>query len=165
MSTPFEQAQLRPGDCLLYGPRGLFGWLIAIKTWHRISHVEIYEGVNGTHKVLASRDGLGVNRYTLRVDGLIWVLRPKAAVNLAAATAWFERVARGQRYDVDAILRFLWPSDGKPDKDPDRQICSAFAVRWYEQAGVDAFSTREDADLIAPFQFNVSPAFDELWRA
>lgn len=42
---------------------------------------------------------------------------------------------------------------------------AASAVRWYEQAGVRAFATREDADLIAPFQFDVSPAFEQIWRA
>lgn len=159
----FSPDILRPGDCLLYGPSGLIGWLIAIKTWHRVSHVEIYEGVNGTHKSVASRDGIGVNRYTLRTDGLVRVLRPIDTPQVAIAAEWFERIARGQRYDFRALLRFLWPSE-KPDYDPDRQICSAFAARWYRAAGVRAFADHEDADLIAPFQFGTSPAFTEVWR-
>jgi hypothetical protein len=162
MGTPFDPSILLPGDCLLYGPRGWVGWLIAIKTWHRIAHVEIYEGDGFS---VASRDGLGVNRYRLRTSELIRVLRPRVQPDVAAATVWFEKVARGQKYDFDALIKFLWPSEGKPDKDPDRQICSALGVRWYEHAGVDAFSDREDADLIAPFQFDVSPAFTEVWRA
>ena len=160
----FDPAILRPADCLLYGPRGIVGWLIALKTWHRISHTEVYEGVNGTHKSVASRDGLGVNRYTLRTADLVMVLRPNMPFRQDLATEWFERIARGQRYDFKAILRFLWPSN-KPDSDLDRQICSAFAARYYRAGGLQAFSDTEDADKIAPFQFAVSPVFDVVWRA
>lgn len=155
---------LMPGDCLLYAPgRSWVSWLIAIKTWHRISHVEVYEGVNGSHKAVASRNGIGVNRYSLRMADLAYVLRPTTAPNMVAATEWFERIARGQRYDFAAILRFLWPSDA-PDVDLDRQMCSPFGARWYRAAEVPAFASHEDADLIAPFQFLTSPAFTIVWR-
>ncbi len=162
---PFDPTILKPGDCLLYGPRGVVGWLIAMKTWHRIAHVEVFEGViDGVPMSVASRDGIGCNRYVLRTSELVRVLRPNQPVDLAAATAWFERVARGQRYDFRAILRFLWPSDS-PDADPNRQICSAFSTRWYRAGGLRVFSAGEDADRIAPFQFDTSPALDEVWRA
>lgn len=163
--APFDPATLCPGDCLLYAPGSSWvSWLIAVKTWHRISHVEVYEGINGVHHSVASRNGIGVNRYQLRTRDLCRVLRPLGPVDMAAGTTWFEKFARHQRYDFPALLRFLWPSE-RPDYDPERQICSAFAARWYRAAGVRAFAPHEDADLIAPFQFVTSPAFEEVWRA
>lgn len=157
--------ELMPGDCLLYAPgKSWVSWLIAIKSWHRIAHVEVYEGVNGSHKAIASRNGIGVNRYTLRTDDLCMVLRPNQPMDLVAATAWFERIARGQKYDFRAILNFLWPRKTDADADMDRQICSALAARYYRAAKLKAFSDTEDADKIAPFQFAVSPAFDVLLR-
>jgi hypothetical protein len=65
---------LKPGDVLLYKPKGLFGWLIRVKTWHKIAHVECYVG-DGLS--VASRDGKGVGKYPLRSSELAVVCRPK----------------------------------------------------------------------------------------
>ena len=45
---------LLPGDVMLYRPSGVFGWLIRVKTWHPISHVEVHCGGGQS---FASRDG------------------------------------------------------------------------------------------------------------
>lgn len=152
--------QLRAGDCLLYRPTGWVGWLIALKTWHRVAHVEIYDSDGSA---LASRDGIGVNRYTVRVGELCRILRPTdpARLDWPKAVAWFERCARGQRYDFKALLRYLVP--GYVDPDLDRMICSALAVRLYRAGGYPVFAPGEDADRIAPAQFLLSPTLTEVW--
>lgn len=156
--SPFDLSLLRPGDCLLYRPHGIIGWVIAIKTWHLVAHVEVYEGDGFS---LASRDGIGCNRYRLRTAELCRVLRPTGRIDMASGVAWFEKVARGQKYDFAALARFLWP--GGTDTDRDRQICSSFAARFYRAAGYPLFAATEDADRIAPFQFAVTPLLDDVW--
>lgn len=150
-----ELPQLQPGDCLLYRPSGFFGWLIALKTWNRISHVEIYAG-NGLS--VASRDGVGVGMYKTRYDGLAMVRRSEKPLNLAAATAFFARVD-GQKYDWKGILCFtLAVAQGARDK----MFCSEFATRWYRAAGLPLFGNY-DADHIAPAQFLMTELLQEIW--
>jgi len=165
---PFNVSMLQPGDALLYAPRGIVGFLINLKGWwHGVAHCEMYEGcIGGIHYALASRNGIGVNRYQFRAADLAYVLRPTEAFDLQQAVEWFERIARGQRYDWMAIWRFLKPGDETADYDPNRQICSAMLCRLYRSGGLRVFSTFEDADRIHPFQFLTSPMLDHVvWRA
>ena len=154
----FDPSILRPGDHLLYRPGGFWGWLIAIKTVRLVSHVEVYEGDGYS---VASREGSGVNRYALRTKGLAYVLRPSGPIDLAAATAWFERNARGQRYDWKALFRYLWPRT--TDTDTDRMICSAMVTRYDRAGRFHPVSPDADADLISPGSFLDSPAFTKVW--
>ena len=150
------KACLQPGDCLLYRPNNLFGWLIAIKTWTRVSHVEVYAGGDTS---VASRDGLGVNRYAVRMENLGCILRPHQPFSLLAGLAWFDGV-RGQKYDWLGLLCFtLAVNQGAKD----RMFCSEFATRFYRKCGLTPFSLETDADTIAPAQFLQSPAFDMVW--
>lgn len=158
MITP---APLKPGDCLLYAPQGLYGWAIAIKTWHAISHVEIYRGRG---RSLAARDRIGVGEFDLRLGALAHVLRPAAPFDFARALETFYRVYAGQGYDWLGLLRFAWRAKVVPDRFDNKQFCSEFATRFYRAGGLDPFP-REDADAIAPFQFLLSPVFEEIWRA
>ncbi len=73
MTQPQIEALLQPGDCLLYRPKGVFGFFIRVKTWHHIAHCEMYVGKG---KAAASREGKGVAIYPLRVSELAYVLRP-----------------------------------------------------------------------------------------
>lgn len=146
---------LQPGDCLLYKAKGIFGWLISIKTWHAVSHCEVYVGSGLS---VASRDGIGVNRYPVRLEGLITVLRPKEPFQIAQAMRWFWGV-QGQKYDWLGLLRFAWRSKVVPDNLDNRMFCSEFATRFYRAGGLDPFNGG-DADAIAPFQFRLSPVFD-----
>lgn len=153
---PSPKSILQPGDCLLYRPTGFFGWLIAVKTWTKVSHVEVYAG-NDTS--VASRDGLGVNRYSMRLDGLGYILRPNKPFSLMAGIAWFDGV-RGQKYDWLGLLCFtLAVKQGAKD----RMFCSEFATRFYRAASLQPFSPETDADHVAPAQFLQSPAFDAVW--
>jgi len=146
---------LEPGDALLYAPSGFFGWLIAFKTWNKLSHVEVYAG-NG--KSYASRDGKGVGFYDFRADGLAKVLRPTLQpLNLKAANEWFATVD-GQKYDWLGILVFtLAVAQGAKDK----MFCSEFATRWYRKAGLKLFGDC-DADRIAPAQFIMTDLLAEV---
>ena len=148
---------LKPGDCLLYKASGLFGRIIALKTWHSISHVEVYGEVGFS---FASRDGKGVARYPFRSNGLVVVLRPNSFYCHEAAARWFKTVD-GQKYDWWGLLRFFTIGDGKHD----RMFCSEFATRLYRSGGLEPFHKNEDADLIAPFQFMTSAKFDRVWEA
>lgn len=172
MAVPFDPTLLRPGDTMLYRPCGFswrqpFGWIfgkvIALKTWHSISHVEIFIGFNrGDHTSLASRDGLGVNGYPLRLTELAYVLRPVPGVaesfDLAAGLRWFDTV-RGQRYDWWGLARFA----GFHPSSTTRMFCSAFWLRFYRSCGFNPFSRRIDADSISPGQIPDCPKLDVVW--
>lgn len=152
------QSKLQNGDALLYTPSGIFGWIIAMKTWHKVSHVEVYSGDGFS---VASRDGEGVGIYNYRADGLCAVLRPNGFYHHEAAMRWFDTVD-GQKYDWKGILVF---SMAVRQGAQDRMFCSEFATRLYRAGGLEPFQTDEDADHIAPFQFLTSPRFDRIWAA
>lgn len=152
----FDPALLKVGDCLLYRPESLMGWLIALKTWHRVSHVEIY---SGALESVASRDGEGVNEYEFRWNGLTRVMRPRAAFAFGAAMQWFATVV-GQDYDWKGLLCFyLAVRQGAKD----RMFCSEFATRFYRAGGLEPFQPDTDADHVAPGQYADNPAFETIW--
>ncbi len=143
---------IQPGDCLLYKPSGLFGKLIAIKTWHAIAHAEIYRGKGLS---VASRDGLGVGLYPFRVSGLGYVLRPIPKLDLDKADKWFESV-KGQPYGWADLLAFLGVG-----VDGNGMVCSPFATDYYRAAGMDPFNS-EPSIKIAPFEFLLSNCFKSV---
>lgn len=141
-------ADLRPGDCLLYKPSSVFGTIIKLKTWHAISHVEIYDGTGWSW---ASRDGVGVNRYPVRTD-YIGVWRPTPALNLVAADLYGHSMI-GTPYGWPELLAFVGITvKGKG------VFCSEFATLWYRAAGFDPFPG-ENAIDVAPFEFSINPDF------
>lgn len=155
------RASLRPGDVLLYSGKGLFSTLIKIKTWSRISHVEVYDGYGQS---VASRDGQGVGRYGLRSEDLVAIMRPRTFTgrgnfNVLKARAWFATVD-GQAYDWLGLLAFLGTrfQGGHNDK----MFCSEFATRFLRAGGFDPFNGY-DADGIAPGEFLKSSAFTEVY--
>lgn len=152
MSIPI----LKPGDVLLYAPSGVFGHLIAIKTWTKISHVETYLGNNES---AASRDGIGVDTYPLRIADLAYVLRPKREPNLAAGLRWHEPT-RGQKYDWKGLLVFtLAVKQGAKD----RMFCSEHTTRLQRAMGITPFAKQWDADRVAPANFLMSPVYHWVW--
>lgn len=145
---------LQPGDCLLYKPKGFFGWMIAAKTWHQIAHVEVYIGGDCS---VASRDGKGVGLYPTRYEGLVQVCRPRLPVKLDEAMAWFVKYADGLPYGWADLLQF-----GGYNVDGRGMICSTFATLFLRAGGFEPFNELEPATKIAPFQFATSPAFAVL---
>ena len=147
---------LLPGDALLYVGTGWFSRAIQVKTFSRFSHIEVFVG---DEQSVASRDGVGVGRYPLRTDDLRAVLRPHAAVDIAAALAWFETV-KGQPYDVMGLFNFFvarWRG-----QENGAMFCSEFATRFYRAGGFHPFSDSTDADTVAPGEFAKSPVFDHV---
>lgn len=134
---------LRAGDILLYRPSSVFGWIIKVKTWHPVSHVEIYDG--GLQS-WASRDGVGVNRYDLRLSGLEYVLRPTVPLDLEAGRAWARSMV-GTKYGWLDLAAFVGVS-----KDFGGIVCSPFAATLLRKDGWNVFPT-DSANAVAPFQF------------
>jgi len=165
---------LQPGDVLLYRPLGfhwrripgwVFGRLIALKTWHNISHCEVFAGskerwhnlkgqVWGGYASEASRDGLGVDRYPLRLTELAYVLRPiEPDFDWKKGEVWFESV-KGQKYDWWGLVRFV-RTNMKPSFN--RMFCSTFVIRRLRQSGNHPVADTVDADSIAPAGLIDSP--------
>ena len=156
-SAVFTPDKLQAGDCLLYRPKGIFGQLIRIKTWHKISHVEVYAG-NGMS--YASRDGLGVNLYPVRLSELAWVLRPsKLPANI---TFSYAKSMIGTPYGWLDLLAFI----GLPVNFPGI-VCSAFATNIYRTDLDWPIFPTDTATDIAPFEFLtlVGNGFNVIYQA
>lgn len=147
-------ADLQPGDCLLYGPKGFFGWAIRIHTGHSIAHVEVFVGYDPAESV-ASRDGKGVGLYPLRIDGLKAVYRPREPFNLGAALRWFKQLPPIP-YGWADLLNFI-----DINVDAKGIVCSPFAAEFYRAGGLDPFNG-EPSNKIMPFQFAVSNSFRKV---
>jgi hypothetical protein len=146
---------LRPGDVLLYAPSGFFGWLIALKTWEKVSHVEVYAGNRCSW---ACRDGKGVGFYPLRMKGLK-VVRRAAQFDHEKATAYFKTVD-GQAYDWIGLAVF---ASLKQHGDKFKQWCSEFADNIHFDAGNDLFGSYP-SDHIAPADFLKTPLLSTVWE-
>lgn len=149
---------LRVGDVLLYSGTGLFSRLIRLKTWSKYSHVEVYVGDGES---VASRDGIGVGLYQIRLDQLRAILRPSSDFRAVDALKWFASV-EGQGYDWSGLFAFTaakWQG-----RENGKQFCSEFATRFLRAGGVDPFNGY-DADGIAPGEFRKSPALTLVWCA
>jgi hypothetical protein len=157
LGKSFDFSTLRPGDALLYRPSSLFGWVIAVKTWTKVSHVEIY--VN-EERVVASREKRGVDIYPMRTSGLCAVMRPFMQPDISRAMEWFYSHAKGQGYDYLGLLCFtLAVSHGQKKK----MFCSEFATRFYRKGKVDVAAPHFDADKIAPGFMLMTPALEVVW--
>lgn len=152
--------ELQFGDCLLYSTKwDLIDIIIRIKTWSVASHVEVYVGNDFS---VASRNGIGVNRYPLRKDGLVAVLRPKLPLNRDAGMEYFYKKACGQGYDFKGLLCFaLAVHQGSPDK----QFCSEFETNFYRACQFEPFSSDVSADTIAPGTNLFSSEFTHIWKS
>jgi hypothetical protein len=149
---------LKAGDCLLYSPTGIFGSLIALKTWHPIAHVEVYVGDHGYPMSVASRDGQGVNFYPLRTKQLAYVLRPTNPLDLACGLRYARRMT-GTPYGWRDLLNFV---GYKVDRHG--IVCSPFATEFYRACGWNIFPL-DTANQVAPFQFQslVGNGFEVAW--
>lgn len=150
-------AHLQSGDFLLYDSNGIFGRLIKFKRGERFTHVEIYVGDG---KAVASRDGIGVGLYDLRLNGLAGVYRPDAKPNITEGMKWFQAV-NGQPYDWVGLLSFAWAQ--LRGRENGAMFCSEFAVRFYRACQCELFSLGTDADAVSPEMLSYSPKIGEVW--
>ena len=149
-----DSKTLLPGDVLLYKPTGLFGRIIALKTWHKIAHCECYVG-NGNS--VASRDGKGVNIYPLRLTDLAYILRPTQPLDLVSGLRWFHKEAKGLPYGWLDLAQFIGRNvNGKG------MVCSPFLTYFLRACKLPIFND-EPAEKIAPFQFILSELLDQVW--
>ena len=146
---------LLPGDVLLYKPKGLYGWIIRVHTWHAIAHVEIAMGLGVS---AASRDGIGVNYYPTRTEDLAAVLRPKPFFDLAAARRYVDAM-KGTPYGWFDLLNFVGVN-----VDQRGIVCSPFVTEVLRHGGVPVFNA-EPSRLIAPFQFQESELLQDVTQA
>lgn len=148
---------LKPGDVLLYRGRGIFGWVIRIKTWADVSHCETYIGGG---RSAASRDGKGVGTYPLRWTDLVYVYRPTVPFTLDKGIAWHAGVS-GQSYDwLGLLIFFLAARGGHLDK----MFCSEHTARMANKMGFKPFG-EYDCDRIAPIMFRMTPHYELIWKA
>ncbi len=168
---PLALELLKPGHVLLYGGTGFVNRLIQAKTWSRYSHCELYDG--GGYS-LASRNGQGVGRYPVRLDGLLAIMSVRAPMDMDAIRNWFDTVD-GQPYDWWGLLSFT--SAKIQGRENFKQFCSEFLIRALrvgigamcehpsakkgdkralEALGLDPFNGY-DADGLAPSEIRKSP--------
>lgn len=143
--------QLRSGDVLLYGPSGVYGWAIRLKTWHPVAHVEVYWGDGQS---TASRDGKGVGIYPFRRDKLTHILRP-ACFNPESASVYVQAML-GTPYGWADLLNFMGVKVDKKGI-----VCSPYATEVLRAGGVPVFNNEPSND-IAPFQFLLSEHLTDL---
>lgn len=135
-----DASMLVSGDVLGYSSSGVMGDII--RRTGALSHVEIYEG-NGFS--LASRDGLGVARYPLRLNELSAQLRPLDG-DMAAFTAWFETV-KGEAYSWKGLLGF---AEGATTGEAGQMFCSQFIAEGFKQIGKPLFNKLWPSGLVTP---------------
>src|ERR1019366_4614963 len=128
MDNSFDRSALKPGVMLLYWSEDAIDRIIGVKTGYRIAHVEHYAGAGQS---VASRNGIGVNIYPLRLEGLVMVREPVGAFDFAAALAYFQTV-KGQPYDWEGLLTFTsLTTEGEEGK----QFCSEFSINFLRGGG------------------------------
>ena len=166
----FSRDILKAGDALLYygdallnatdGSQhaGFVDWAIGVKTGGLCAHIELYDG--GGQSV-ASRNGIGVNYYPLRLTGLIAVRRPKTAFDWQQGKNWFNSMAKGEKYDFKGLLCF-WLAVRQGSKD--RMFCSEFALRRYRASSFQPFNPDQDADRTSPFDFWKCGNMETVWQ-
>lgn len=139
--------ELQPGDILLYSPTDWIGWIIAVKTWTALSHVECYLG-NG--KVFAARPE-GVRIFKERIDTSLRyvrrpVLGPGQQFDLAGAMASVSDMM-GKDYQESGLFRFYKPWHTRHQA---TRICSSAATVWLRGGGCEPFNPTVTADDVAP---------------
>jgi hypothetical protein len=152
---------LRPGDILLYGPFAAESTLDKIidgsiewKTASDVDHIEIASDVQG--RSWASRNGIGVNSYPFRADGLKYVRRP-LGFEVKEAIRYFMSVD-GTPYGFGDIEENIGIENKQPGMD-----CSHFAAALLEAAFIGQFDKNFDKRKISPRDFLLSNQSNQIW--
>lgn len=153
-------AFLQPGDVLLYYLEHDFvDTIIAEKTGKPVGHIEVYVGNEQSY---ASRNGVGVDIYSLRLDGLICVRRLIQPIALDQGANWFQSVAKGQPYDFKGLLTFTsFIKHGEAGK----MFCSEFALNFYRACAFEPFNKDQLAENTSPRDFWMCGAFNTVWKS
>lgn len=149
--------ELKPGDVLLYGGGDLVSRLIQYRTWSDVCHIEIYVGDG---RSVASRNGIGVGKYPLRVLGLRYVFRPQLPLDIERGLRWFWTV-NGTPYGWGDLGRFYLldiPTKGK--------ICSQFGDEFMQACGLPLFNLDYPDGAVCPrdYQTVSSLLLKQIWK-
>lgn len=158
MTSEFIRENVRIGDVLMYDRNGFINRAIRLKTGSCFSHCEVYVGNSRSY---ASRNGIGVDNYEFRTDGLVAIFRPRQQFLSARGEVWFQNVAKGQGYDWFGLFAF-WFARLQGSKNR-KMFCSEFVVRYLHECGVDIFSEEADADSISPGMITYSKELKRVW--
>lgn len=146
--------ELLPGDVILYSPTDWIGWLIALKTWVALSHIEVYLGRG---KVVAARPQ-GVDVYDPRIDdSLRYVRRPVIGAGVqfnADAALESIKYMLGKPYQVSGLFKFYAPWHHRHKA---TRICSSVATVFLRGGGCQPFNPAVHADDTTPSMFFQTP--------
>lgn len=163
--APFDPALLEPLDILLYFTPCLADFVIAIKTYSLIGHVEI----SWTKTTSVAARSAGVKEYPFRSEGLKRVLRSNLPPDYALAKTWFEKNADGKAYNFFGLCSFEWPGDKQlplwQKWEKDRWFCSELATDILRAAGTHPFSDLYPSIKVPPALFLASPNLREIWTS
>lgn len=158
MTSDFLKGNIVKGDILMYDRNGIVNRFIRLKTGSCYSHCEVYVGNSRTY---ASRNGIGVDEYELRTDGLVAIYRPLATFYKDSGEEWFQNVARGQKYDWFGLVAF-WFARLQGSKNR-KMFCSEFVIRYMRACHVYIFSDEADADAVSPGMITFSNDVKRVW--
>lgn len=168
-----------PGQILLYDRGGPFGLntITKLKRGADVSHVEIVvpsptafkldwmkASVSPSTTTITAKPKGGVDYYELDTNGLRYVLdiQPILLPNWQLALAWFEKSARGQKYDVLGMASFFLAR--VQGWDNNRQFCSEIVARLLKNGKTALLNARKDCDAYAPDSFKDSPFVTFAWE-
>lgn len=155
--TLMLKSLLQPGDTILYFSHDVFDWIIALKTWCKAAHVEMYRGDGMSY---ASRNGIGVNTYPTRFSDVAAIVRPVKPLDMQSIALWFETV-RGEGYDWAGLLCFTLAVRHGSNR---KQFCSELMTRLWRKGKGDPFNRNWDADRVPPSFFLVTGAGKLIWQ-
>jgi len=153
---------LQAGDILLYSGEDLVDQAILLKEGDEgpaaAAHVEIYMGHGVSY---ASRNGIGVNAYDFRREGLRQVRRPvlNPTFDRPAVERWFAGGVRGLPYgfgDIAAAFNLRLVLGGVD--------CSHFAASLLAVAGCQQFDATFPFNKLTPRDFKLSLESAAVWR-
>jgi len=148
---------LRPGDILEYNAPDPTDALIDLGTASDVAHIEIYHGYGLS---VASRNGIGVNIYQFRSDGLKYVRRPVRVFNLTLADAWFYDGIKGLPYGFAGLLEFV-----NVDIPCKGLICSTLADLYLKAGMCPMFADDFPAGKASPRDFKLTREAATIWKA
>ena len=155
----FDPSILKQGDAILYSPSSVVGYVIAIKTWSWVSHIE---GYIGEGKSIGARPK-GIDIYPLRNDKhSAYILRPNEPFDFGKAMGWFNKEAKGDKYDFKGLFDFY--DVHNCTLDPSKQVCSVLMALWYQAGDCNIFAPTYPPNKISPAQFLQTPHMDIIWK-
>lgn len=164
--------ELQPLDVCLYFTNCFVDWVIAIKTYCMIGHVEVVwtksNAIATAWDVVAARSK-GVAQYPFRRAGLKRILRHRSPINFPAAQAWFKENAEGKKYNWAALAGFDWPGDQQlplwEKWEKGRWFCSELGCDLLRAAGCRPFADGWPSIKVPPALFVTSPNLDLIWSS